>query len=163
MAVTTATNPYLNALNAATYSAARRTAQATATALAASAQSLFTVAGGPCYARFFGIYVVASNGTATTGTLQETTTVPAATVSLSTGVALASQANGTSVRFVGATGVLTLEANGCKIIDPVTVGDCWYLIVPGTVKMNSTAANVGTVQWYMEYIPLTPDCVVTAV
>ena len=124
--------------------------------------NLFTVAGGPVYAKLVGIVSVTLGG-ASNGTLKETTISPASTATLSTTVAIDSAAAGTSIRFVGATGVLTPTTVGAAIIDPVTVDDCWFLLPVGTVTFTTTAARTGNIQWFMNYIPLSPDSIVSAV
>ena len=96
---------------------------------------------------------------AANGTLQATTTEPAATVALSTTVAIDNDAAGTSYRFAGATGVLTPDTNGAKIIDPVTVEDCAFLVPIGNINFGGSAA-AGVIK-YMTYKPLSPNSVVT--
>ena len=127
------------------------------------ADDLFIITGGPIYGKIVGIFATGSDATVGNGTLQITTVTPAATLALSTAVSVASKVAGTSVRFVGATGVLTPDANGAKIIDPVTVDDCRFLMPVGTVKLLGSAANtVAVIKWYLRYIPLSPDSVVVA-
>jgi hypothetical protein len=128
----------------------------------AATDDLFVITGGPILVtNITGIVTVAIGGAAN-GTLQITTTTPAATVSLSTTVALASAAAGTSIRFVGATGVLTPLAAGTKIIDPVTVQDCHFLCPIGTLKFLGSAAQTGNIKWYLTYKPLSPSSRVAA-
>lgn len=121
--------------------------------------SLFTVSGGPVMAQVVGIVTTVLGG-ASNGTLEITTTTPAATVSLSTTVAIDSDAAGTSYRFVGATGVLTPATDGAVIIDPVTVGDCWFLLPIGTVKFKTTAVRTGNIKFYLRYVPLSENSAV---
>jgi len=125
------------------------------------ADALFDVTGGPVMAKIVGIVTTVIGGAAN-GTLQHTTVTPAATVNLSTTVAIDADAAGTSYRFVGATGVLTPDTNGAKIIDPVTVEDCWFLLPIGTVKFLGSAAQTGNIKWYMVYRPLSPNSMVVA-
>lgn len=125
------------------------------------ADSLFTITGGPIYASVIGIVTTLIVGSAN-GTLQITTTTPSGTTSLSTTVAIDDDAAGTSYRFVGATGVLTPVTAGAKIIDPVTVADCMFLLPIGTLKFTCTAALVGNIKWYLRYWPLSPNSVVVA-
>ena len=129
--------------------------------LNATIDPLFTITGGPVLAQIVGIVTTIIGGVAN-GTLQITTTDPAATVSLSTTVAIDNDASGTSYRFVGATGVLTPDTSGAKIIDPVTVGDCWFLCPIGSVGFLGSAAQTGNIKWYMRYKPLSPSSVVVA-
>ena len=126
------------------------------------ADDLFTITGGPVKAQVFGLVTTVIGGVVATGQLQITTTTPAATVNLSTAVAIETDAAGTSYRFVGATGVLTPDTNGAKIIDPVTVEDCWFLLPIGTVKFFGSAADTGVIAWYLRYKPLSPSSAVVA-
>lgn len=122
---------------------------------------LFTITGGPILVTgFYGIVTTVLVGAAN-GTLQATTTTPAATVALSTTVAIDNDAAGTSYRFAGATGVLTPDTNGAKIIDPVTVQDCAFLVPIGNINFKGSAAATGVIKWYMTYKPLSPNSVVT--
>jgi hypothetical protein len=76
---------------------------------------------------------------------------------------MASKAAGTSIRFVGATGALTLLAAGAAMIDPVLTDDTRFLLPIGTLIFNSTAANSGVIAWYLDYQPLAPEVVVSAI
>lgn len=126
------------------------------------ADPLFTITGGPILVKAIVGIVTTIIGGAANGTLQATTTEPAATVGLSTTVAIDNDAAGTSYRFVGATGVLTPDTNGAKIIDPVTVEDCNFLVPIGNINFLGSAARTGNIKWYMIYIPLSPSSVVVA-
>lgn len=126
-----------------------------------AAVSLFTITGGPVYGMFVGVVSTVLGGN-TNGTLAITTTTPAATVALSTTVAINSQAAGSSIRFVGAGGVLTPDTAGSKIVDPVTVADCWYLLTIGTVIFTMTASRTGNIKWYLRYRPLSSNSLVVA-
>ena len=139
----------------------RRSISCTTGPFTNAAQSMFTIAGAPCYARFVGIVTTSVGGTAMNGTLQEVVTTPAGTVVLSTTVSCASKAAGTSIRFVGATGVLTPVTAGAVIIDPVTVDDTWNLCPIGAIQFLTTAINTGLITWYMDYVPLSSDNVVS--
>lgn len=130
-------------------------------AVLSGADDLFTVTGGPVLAQIVGIVTTVIGGAAN-GTLQHTTTNPAATENLSTTVAIDTDAVGTSYRFVGATGVLTPVTAGAVIIDPVTVGDCSFLLPIGTVKFLGSAARTGNIKWYIRYKPLSPSSLVVA-
>jgi hypothetical protein len=130
-------------------------------ALLNGAQNLFTIFGAPCIARLTGLITADTGGQATNGQLRITTVVPAATTNLSTAVALANKAAGTSIRFIGASGTLTLVSAGVVMIDPVLTDDTRFLLPVGTLIFNSTAADSGVIAWYLEYTPLSSDCVVT--
>ena len=125
--------------------------------------TIFTVSGAPVLAKLIGIVSVALDGTSN-ATLKHTTVAPAATATLSTTVAIDSAAAGTSIRFIGtstAKGVLTPLAAGAVMIDPVLTDDCWFLLPVGTTKITTTQARAGNIIWYMQYVPLSPDSVVT--
>jgi hypothetical protein len=122
---------------------------------------LFIITGGPILVkRIVGIVTTLIVGAAN-GNLGADVTTPAGTVALSTTVAIDDDAAGTSYRFVGATGVLTPVTAGAKIIDPVTVADCEFLVPIGNIHFAGSAARVGVIKWYMTYIPLSPNSVVT--
>jgi hypothetical protein len=126
------------------------------------ADPLFTVTGGPILVKaIVGVVTTLIVGAAN-GTLQATTTEPAATTALSTTVAINDDAVGTTYRFIGATGVLTPVTNGAAIIDPVTVGDCGFLVPVGNINFLGSAARAGNIKWYMIYVPLSPNSVVVA-
>lgn len=129
-------------------------------AVLAATDDLFVITGGPIIASVVGIVTTVIGGAAN-GTLQHTTVNPAATASLSTTVAIDTDAVGTSYRFVGATGVLTPVTAGAVIIDPVTVGDCQFLLPIGTLKFLGSAARTGNIKWYLTYRPLSQNSVVT--
>jgi hypothetical protein len=135
--------------------------------LAGVVDDLFTVAGGPVYARIFGIVTTLIVG-ATNGTLKILPTTPASLVSLSTTVALDDDAAGTLYSFN------TVAAGTVPVLTPTTAGALWfneatatfnpasYFLPPGTVQFLSSAARVGNITWYMEYWPLSPSSIVTA-
>lgn len=127
----------------------------------AATTALFTVTGGPIIAKVVGIVTTILSGTSN-GTLQATTTAPASTTALSTTVAIDNDAAGTSYRFVGATGVLTPVTAGAKIIDPVTVADCQFLVPIGNVNFLTSGNLTGVITWYMQFWPLSPLSTVVA-
>lgn len=123
---------------------------------AGAATPLFTVTGGPILVKkIVGIVTTVLVGTSN-GTLQATTTTPAGTTALSTTVAIDNDAAGTSYRFVGATGVLTPVTAGAKIIDPVTVADCEFLVPIGNINFLTSGSLTGVIGWYMSWLPLSP-------
>jgi len=124
---------------------------------------LFTISGGPVYAKIFGLVTTVIGGAANMS-LQLTTTTPAATVDLNAApVAIDNDAAGTIYRNVGATGVFTPStALGIVIEDPVTVESCWYVLAPGSLGALGSAAQTGVIAWYMYYVPISPSAVVVA-
>jgi hypothetical protein len=135
--------------------------------LAGVVDDIFTIAGGPVYARIFGIVTTLIVG-ATNGTLKILPTTPNSLLSLSTTVALDDDAAGTLYSFN------TVAAGTVPVLTPTTGGALWFneatatfnpasfFLPPGTVQFLSSAARVGVIAWYMEYIPLHPSAVVTA-
>ena len=126
------------------------------------ADALFTVTGGPILVKkIIGIVTTVLVGAAN-GTLQATTTDPAATVAISTTVAIDNDASGTSYRFIGATGVLTPVTAGVVRIDPVTTADCEFLVPIGNINFLTSGALTGVITWFCSYIPLSPLSTVVA-
>jgi hypothetical protein len=129
--------------------------------------SLFTIAGGPIHARIFGIVTTVIGATAANGTLQITTTSPSATVAISTAVSVASAAAGSAIHFAtvaaGTVPVLTITANGINWYDPATATKlpAEFFLPPGTIKFHSSAANTGNIKWYLSFVPLSTNTVVT--
>lgn len=135
--------------------------------LAATTDDLFTIAGGPVLARVFGIVTTLIVGNANL-TLQHTTTVPTGTVSLSTTVAVNDDAAGTSYSFVGVAAgtaaILTPVTAGATQFDPSTAEKnvAEFLLPIGTLQCLGSAARAGVIKWYITYLPLSENCVVTA-
>ena len=125
---------------------------------------IFTISGGPVRAKIVGLVTGAAIGGAATGRLQHITTEPAATVELSAGaVAIDTDPAGTFYYSKGATSVFTPSGGlGFALIDPVTIEETEFLLAPGVVQFLASAAQTGVIAWYMSYIPLSPDSVVTA-
>jgi hypothetical protein len=114
---------------------------------------LFVITGGPILVmEFVGIVTTAIGGTANM-TIQEGVTTPAGTVSLSTTVAISTNAAGTSYTFTAvATPVLTPTTAGALALVPVTR----WLCPIGTIRALGSAAQTGVIAWYMSYKPLSP-------
>lgn len=135
--------------------------------LNATIDPLFTITGGPILAQIFGIVTTVLVGAAN-GTLQITTTAPAATIDLSTTVAIDNDAAGTSYSFTG------VAAGTVPALYPVTGGGRWFIpstavydlaefLLPiGSVGFLGSAAATGVIKWYMTYLPLSPSSVVVA-
>lgn len=132
-------------------------------AVPSGTDDLFTIAGGPVFAQIYGLVTTVLSGTSN-AKLQITTTTPSATVDLNAAaVAIDNDAAGTVYYNVGATSVFTPAGTlGCVLLDPVTVEPTWLFLAPGTVKLNSSGAATGVIKWYMRYIPLSPNSLVTA-
>jgi hypothetical protein len=135
--------------------------------LAGVVDDLFTIAGGPVYARIFGIVTTLIVG-ATNGTLKILPTTPASLLSLSTTVAVDDYAAGTLISFntvaAGTVPVLTPYTGGARWFNEATAtfNPASFFLPPGTVQFLSSAARVGVITWYMEYWPMSPTSVVTA-
>ena len=124
---------------------------------------IFTISGGPVRAKIVGLVTTLVGGAAT-GRLQHITTTPAATVELSAGaIAVDNDAVGTFYYSKGATSVFTPSGGlGFALIDPVTIEETEFLLAPGVVQFLASAAQDGVIAWYLSYVPLSPDSVVTA-
>jgi|GEM_PF-1670006 len=124
--------------------------------------ALFTISGGPVRAKITGIVTTLVGG-ASSAKLQMDVTTPAGTVELNAGaVAIDNDAAGTLYYNVGATSVFTPVTAGAVILDPVTVEEAEFILPPGTVMANFTAAQDGVIAWYMTYTPMSPNSVVVA-
>ena len=128
------------------------------------ADPLFTIVGGPILVKMILGIVTTIIGGAANGTLQATTTVPAATAALSTTVAIDSDAAGTSYVFVGPTGILTPTTAGAKILDygSTTLTPAQFIVPAGNINFLGSAAQSGVIAWFMAYEPLGPSVVVAA-
>ena len=113
--------------------------------------SLFTITGGPIMVtEFVGFVTTLIVGVATLH-IEETVTVPASTLVLSSTVAVDDNAAGTSYTFTAATpGVLTPTTAGGFLVVP----EMRWLCPIGTIACHGSAARVGVIKWYMAYIPL---------
>lgn len=136
-------------------------------AVLAGADALFTITGGPIYARIFGIVTTVIGGAAN-GTMQIVTTLPSGTVALSTTVAIDTDAAGTLYSFN------TVAAGTVPVLTPTTAGTLWfneatatfnpasYFLPPGSVNFLGSGAQTGVIAWYLDYLPLSSASVVVA-
>jgi hypothetical protein len=123
---------------------------------------IFTIAGGPVLCRIYGVVTTLLVGAANLR-LSHTVTDPSATVNLNAGaVACDDNAKGTLYYNVGATSVFTPVTAGWVIMNPVLVDHTRFILPPGTVNCLGSAARVGVIAWYMDYVPLSPNSLVTA-
>ena len=132
-------------------------------AVLAGVDPIFTITGGPVICNIFGLVTTAIVSTVNLR-LQHITTAPAATVELNAGaVAANDDAIGTFYYNVGATSVFTPSGGlGFALLDPVTVESVHFLLAPGVVQCLGSAARTGVIKWYMYYMPLSPNSLVTA-
>ncbi len=131
-------------------------------AVLAAADDLFDISGGSVFCRIWGLVTTVFDG-ATNLRLQIDVIEPAATVELNAGaVACNTQAAGSFFYNVGVTSVFTPATGGAILMDPVTVEPTWFLLAPGTVTCLGDVARAGVIEWYMEYIPLSPSSLVVA-
>ncbi len=121
---------------------------------------LFTITGGPILLKsIIGIVTDTIGANATNFNLEVDVAAPVNTYALSTAVAIADDAIGTSYTITAATpGVFTPTTIGA--IDQLPIND--ILIPIGTIMGKSTAANTGNIKWYLIYKPLSPNSVVVA-
>lgn len=125
------------------------------------ADALFTITGGPIHVvSIWGVVTTVLVGAAN-GTLQATTTDPAATTAMSTTVAIDNDAKGTVYTFVGPSGVLTPTTLGLTLIDmgSTTLTETQYIVPIGNINFLTSGALTGAITWYMSYIP-SPGAVV---
>lgn len=121
---------------------------------------IFTITGGPILLKkLIGIVTGTIGANVATCTLEVDVTAPSATVALSTAVAVTDDAIGTSYHLTAASpGVFTPVTAGT--LDQVPTND--ILIPIGGIVAKFSAANTGTIKWYLIYKPLSPNCVVVA-
>lgn len=122
---------------------------------------LFNITGGPILVtKIIGIVTVNIGGNACNCTLEVDTTTPAVVnLALSTAVAVTGDAAGTSYHITAASpGVFTPTTAGYK--DQIPIND--VLVPIGSIVAKFSAANTGTIKWYLVYKPLSPNSVVVA-
>jgi len=140
----------------------------TTTATTNGSQSLFTVAGGlVAVTALVGIATIAFDGTVTSINLTHTPTGGAA-ADIAAATVVTSDAIGTiyTVTGVAAEG-LSLQTTGGAETPTVTFGKLWQhgaaLVLPaGSLKYKGTAADAGTVEWHLTYVPISSSATVTA-
>ena len=122
--------------------------------------TLFIISGGPILLKnIVGIVTDTIGANAVNCTLSIAVTAPSGSVALSTTVAVTDDAIGTSYTITAATpGVFTPTTAGA--IDQVPIND--VLIPIGSIVATFTAANTGTIKWYIIYKPLSPNSTVIA-
>ena len=136
--------------------ATERCVEKTDGAVLNGADALFTVAGGPVLAQVYGMVTTPLDGNATVR-LSHLPTDPAAKVELSAGaVAINSAVAGTMIYNIGATSVLTPNAFGAVILNPVLVEPVWFLLTPGVFSATFSEARAGVIRWFCVYKPLSP-------
>jgi len=121
-------------------------------AVLAAADNLFTITGGPILVtEFVGIVTTVIGNNVATCQIKEVVTEPSGTVSISTAVAITSNAAGTSYTFTTANP---------SVLVPTTAGlffpiprIAWLLPI-GTINATCSAANTGVIKWYMGYYML---------
>jgi hypothetical protein len=120
---------------------------------------LFTVTGGPiAIIEFYGRVTTLIGANVSTCQIQGKVTTPAGDVNFSTAVAIETDAPGTLYTFTAAApGVLTPTTAGALANVPVTK----WVMPPGSIVAEFSAANTGVIAWYMVYRKMSPDTVVT--
>jgi hypothetical protein len=112
--------------------------------------NLFTISGGPILVtNFYGLVSVVIGANVSNCTIQHACTDPAADIALSTTVAITDDAVGTAYYISSASlGVFT----------PVTAGSVIqatqmlpWLLTPGNLQATFSAANTGTIRWFIVY------------
>ncbi len=130
-----------------------RTITKTDAAILTGDDELFTITGGS-------IHVVSIVGTVTTviggasnAHLNCAVTAPAADVSMSTAVAIGSDAEGEVYTFLGPTGILTPGTAGLVLMDygSTTLTPTQWVVPIGTIEFSNSAAQTGAVTFTMTY------------
>jgi hypothetical protein len=123
---------------------------------------IFTITGGMVRATFYARVTTAIGGVSS-AKFTHTTTVPAATIDLCSAVAIDNEAAGTSWRLINTTGVLTPVTAGAVLMgNAFATDDMEYLLVPGSIGLNCTAARTGVIEVCLMYTPLSPSSLVVA-
>ena|SRR3990167_3699658 len=115
------------------------------------ADNLFTITGGPILVtEFVGIVTIVIGGVANCQ-IKEVVVEPAGTVTLSTDVAISSDAAGTSYTFsIADPAVLTPTTAGGLLVIPRIA----WLCPIGTINATCSAARTGNIKWYIGYYML---------
>lgn len=133
--------------------------------LGAGATTLFTITGGPIKVlEIVGIVTTNVQAQATSCKLTTTTVSPAATVDMSAAaVDITGIAAGTSIRHINTTAILTPVTAGFVMEgNAFATNDTQFLCPEGTINLNNaSAANTGAINWYLRYVPLSPNTVVS--
>ena len=115
------------------------------------ADDLFTITGGPIMVTEFAGIVTTVLGGVANCQIKEVVTEPAGTVTLSTNVAIDSDAVGTSYTFsVADPAVLTPTTAGAVLAVPRIA----WLCPIGTINATCSAARTGNIKWYIAYTKL---------
>lgn len=122
------------------------------------ADALFAITGGPIMILEFVGIVTTLIGGAANMTIQETTTAPAGTTVFSSTVAIDDAAVGTSITFTAASPSVLTPTTAGVIPNVPRLG---WLAPIGSIQALGSAAQDGVIAWYMSYVPLSPDSVVT--
>jgi hypothetical protein len=133
-------------------------------AILSGTDPLFTISGGPIkLIEITGIVTTLIVGAAN-AKLTYTTVAPAATVDMSAGaVAIDDDAAGTSYQTINTTGIFTpVTAGIVKEANAFATKPTQFLLPPGSLGLNCTAARVGVIAWYLRYVPLSPNSRVVA-
>ena len=122
------------------------------------ADDLFTIAGAPVLVTEFVGIVTTDIGGVANCQIKLVVTEPAGTVTLSTDVAITSDAAGTSYTFsVADPAVLTPTTAGGLLVIPRIA----WLCPIGTINATCSAVRTGNIKWYMMYKPLSPNSIVS--
>lgn len=142
----------LGEFNGYAYTASRATATLPQTATGA----LFTVTGRVKLLGIYGEVTTILGATATNAKLIATPTVGSA-VDICAAVAVANLAVGTQLGITGTFANAMMATNGA-ILAQVTP----TIIKAGTIGLNTTANNTGSVKWRVEYLPIDPGAKIIA-
>jgi hypothetical protein len=139
---------------------AERTVEKSDGAVLNGDDDIFDITGGPILVtNLVGVVTAGPVGGAANLSVIETSTDPGGDINLSTVVAIDNDAQGTSYAFTAAVP---------SVLTPTTAGTLGGIVNPGwlcpigTIKAKGTAAQSGTIKWYLTYKPLSPSSAVVA-
>ena len=95
---------------------------------------------------------------ATNCLIQHACTAPAADIALSTAVAIATDAVGTSYYISSASPGVFTDVTPGSIIQATQMLP-WFL-TPGSLQATFSAANDGNIRWFMSFKPMSPKSLV---
>lgn len=139
------------------------TVQKTSAAVAASTQSLFTVSGLNIVEMIVGQVTTAMDGTATSIQLVHNPTI-GSVADICAATVVTSDAVGTVYGYLGDDITTLLISSGTAIPSTAyTVTPQNKIILPaGVIGQEGSATNVGIVQWYCVYVPLSDGASIVA-
>lgn len=135
---------------------ANTASRATATLPQTATGALFTVTGRVKLLGIYGEVTTATGATVTNGKIVATPTVGSA-VDLCAAVSIASLAIGVQLNITGTLATAMQAVNGATVAQTTPI-----IVKAGTIGLNTTANNTGSVKWRVEYLPIDPAAKIIA-